>query len=1611
MIRQLVAALAEAGVETDAQAIADALWLMRARRDESVDGDRQGASAIRSAPTEPRPPDAEPRHPADSAEAVSERIGGRGPGGSAKASQAVSGPGAVASSITLRRARALPGALELGRALRPLKQRHPSKRHHALDVEATVEYFCDTGVLTPVMRPGAERWFDVDVLIDVGASMAVWQETGVELVSLLERHGAFREVRQWTLDQIDGKVRLSRATGVHSEAPQLVDPGARRLTMVVTDCIGPMWYQAPIWDAIRGWGLFSPVVIVTMLPPRLWPRTALGSSEVVMRSHQPGTANRSLDAAVPWWWPSDDPAQPSVPVPVITLEAGPVAAWARMVMGAGGVEVPGVFATPPPVRSAARTGRTPPDAEERVRRFRVTVSPIAYRLAVYLSAALRGRWGLALARVVQEAMLPDSSQVHLAEVVVGGLVRRAEPHAGSEEPMYEFVDGVVNVLRRSLTSTEALGVLQAVGGYIERETGSSPGIAAMLLGESAPADVAEQFEDVQAGAADLIEAMGLARTNSASWQATEAPAASSIRVPLSARVVEVIADLGEAGHPRYRYGSGCVVAGRTVLTAAHVVEGAVSVKVRDPARVLHETVLDPEFVGDIDGPGPDLALVEIAGPWADVPAMGLAAVERDSVSVDPVERCHVIGYPAFMEREAPDGGRFRETADAFGHLPVLSGLLRGLLSVQVSSAPRPLPPAQVELSRSEWSGMSGGPVVADGLLLGVVTEHAPREGTSTITATPLTALENDPAHPSWGPGVADPGPWWARLGASGAQALRRLSALGPEPLYWATVREIHQRTGILIDRQQELAEISSFTTGTEGYRWLVGEAWSGKTSLLAEAVTALRGECDVVCYFLSRRAADATSSRFLDVVIPQLAYLLLEDPPAADRHQFLDLWERAAERAHAANRPLLLVVDGLDEDLLPPGLPSVAARLPWAVGGRTHVLVSSRPRPQLPRDVPPAHPLAHAQQVRLEPFVGARDLAALARSELNDILRRDDNELTLDVLGLLAAAGGPLTIDDLAALTAVPARRVRRVVDESAARTLQAVGSPDNRRYQFVHESLLQGAQADAELNSPEYRARIERWADQWQEADWPVHAGEGGATPRYLFETYPWTLVNQPTRLAGLASDIGWVSAAVQTVGVDQVLAVLDAAQSADPARADVSALLAVLQAQASNLGPPQSSDQPGYVLRQLATQAAELGEDRLAADARARLQALPKYQEGQESLAPVVTGVSPPNGPVAGGTDVIVTGSGFTGATKVSFGTVAAPDLAVFSDTQLTATSPPVDTGETVDVMVATSAGTSRTTPADQYTYVATNALPPAGVQLPKLRDCKMRLSALLEAIDISPDSLDPQAGAVHQELVIPAYKLMSTEVARAFGSRWTTIDRRRFTDRYRAVANKWPAYRKTLAELERARDLNMSVIDLMTRLERPRSNYISALLSFYHEFSGTLDFFFPPETGSAQDSVPPPEPQRSHAIPEATRLPMTEPLIYSMRDLNQQTARVMAEIEKVGKPAFITSKGSFVAIVTPVEPGQTEPRILAEIAQQIGKPQHTAFSDDVHDDPIYSMRDLNQQTARLMAEIEKVGKPAFITSKGSMVAIITPLEAGQIESKVLAEMAHEILRQEEA
>jgi len=73
---------------------------------------------------------------------------------------------------------------------------------------------------------------------------------------------------------------------------------------------------------------------------------------------------------------------------------------------------------------------------------------------------------------------------------------------------------------------------------------------------------------------------------------------------------------------------------------------------------------------------------------------------------------------------------------------------------------------------------------------------------------------------------------------------------------------------------------------------------------------------------------------------------------------------------------------------------------------------------------------------------------------------------------------------------------------------------------------------------------------------------------------------------------------------------------------------------------------------------------------------------------IIPTITGLSPANGSVIGGTEVTITGTKFTGATAVTFDGTAATEFLVVNDTTISAITPAHDEG-VVDVVVTTPGG----------------------------------------------------------------------------------------------------------------------------------------------------------------------------------------------------------------------------------------------------------------------------------------------------------------------------------
>ncbi|WP_416350920.1 SAV_2336 N-terminal domain-related protein [Rivularia sp. UHCC 0363] len=176
---------------------------------------------------------------------------------------------------------ALPNKLAIARALRPLMRKIPSRISVVLDEEATAVQIAEKQIWTPVLCPAPERWLELAIVVEESASLPIWEETIAEFQQLMERQGAFRDVRTWYLQTAGDSLQLSAGRKSHnrrSRSPkELLDVSNRRLILVVSDCISPAWRSGRIKPLLDQWAGQTSVTVLQLLPESLWERSALGA--------------------------------------------------------------------------------------------------------------------------------------------------------------------------------------------------------------------------------------------------------------------------------------------------------------------------------------------------------------------------------------------------------------------------------------------------------------------------------------------------------------------------------------------------------------------------------------------------------------------------------------------------------------------------------------------------------------------------------------------------------------------------------------------------------------------------------------------------------------------------------------------------------------------------------------------------------------------------------------------------------------------------------------------------------------------------------------------------------------------------------------------------------------------------------------------------------------------------------------------------------------------------------------------------------------------------------------------------------------------------------------
>ncbi|MEU6071385.1 hypothetical protein ABZ864_44855 [Streptomyces sp. NPDC047082] len=321
----------------------------------------------------------------------------------------------------------------------------------------------------------------------------------------------------------------------------------------------------------------------------------------------------------------------------------------------------------------------------------------------------------------------------------------------------------------------------------------------------------------------------------------------------------------------------------------------------------------------------------------------------------------------------------------------------------------------------------------------------------------------------------------------------------------------------------------------------------GKTVLLADYVQRPPHHTDILNFFVSAHGTD-TRAEFEKQMADQIGAFLRSPQqciPGGVR-QWKRLFAAAAEKSERHGRKLLLVVDGLDDDVAWSGLAaadeapaaggrsmpsavrgSIAALLPVAPPPGMRVIVSFRRGVRYPDDLPARHPLRQRTLLRaLAPVAGVPQVR---------LASPDPTALGETVAGILAAAGSGLRTADLTELAGLPADRLDRLVQGPAGRSL-ILDDPVAQTYALAEPRLIQAIREDLGDDAITRHTRaLLAWSEGWRTAGWP------SGTP-------PYPLMHQLRLLTGAAERAAYVldmprlRRLASTAGPGTALAQLDA-------------------------------------------------------------------------------------------------------------------------------------------------------------------------------------------------------------------------------------------------------------------------------------------------------------------------------------------------------------------------------------------------------------------------------------------------------------------------------------
>jgi len=361
-------------------------------------------------------------------------------------------------------------------AFRHFRQKIVSLEQLKLDEEKIADYMAKTDIFRPFYKKSYEKRFSILFIIDNSESMKIWESLIEEFIKDVKSYHIFKKVIVHYISTDNDVPELYQKKEKISKLNNKWYKNIEQNTLIFmfTDMVSKSWSSGELLGEITLWQQYIHFAIIQMLPQRLWNDTKLiDASMGKMSNIKKFSLNNKIQSRAEEILATEENNLPElVKIPLLNFDESSIDAYGRVMNSLLNNRIDGALFEKEDFQGEYQFSESNSaiEAEDRLRGFYKYASILSKELLELLAVV---PLSLPIIKMVQQKLLPQSTQEHLSEVLMSSIIDKEQKVDG----FYQFYkaengqEGVREKLIKKIGAKKSFQTIVKVSDVVHHQGG------------------------------------------------------------------------------------------------------------------------------------------------------------------------------------------------------------------------------------------------------------------------------------------------------------------------------------------------------------------------------------------------------------------------------------------------------------------------------------------------------------------------------------------------------------------------------------------------------------------------------------------------------------------------------------------------------------------------------------------------------------------------------------------------------------------------------------------------------------------------------------------------------------------------------------------------------------------------------------------------------------------------------------------------------------------------------------------------------------------------------------------------------------------------------------